>query len=92
VNHKGNKFRILFFVILFLPLFLASSPQDSKVHQRQITHDREKKEKMARKNYEKAVKQHNNNQSKETKAMMKQARKSKGKNTPVKHSSGTKCK
>jgi hypothetical protein len=71
---------------------MSFSPQNAKVHQRKINHDREKKEKTEIKNYEKAVKQHNKNQSNGTKTMMKQARKNKGKNTPLKHSSGTKCK
>ena len=92
MSHKGNNFRFLFLFLLIIPLIMSFSPQDAKVHQGKINHDREKKEKIARKNYENAVKQHNKNQSNETKTMIKKARRSKAKNTPLKHSSGTKCK
>ena len=92
MNCKGNKFRFLFICLLIVPLVMAFAPQDSKVHQKKIEHDREKKEKLAKKSYENAVKQHNKNQSAQTRSMMKQARKSRGKNTPLKHSSGPKCK
>ncbi len=91
-DRKGNQFRILLVGLFLLSLFMGCAPQDAKVHQRKLNHDREKKEAAAMKSYQNAVKQHNKNQSKETKAMMKQARKSTGKNTPLKHSSGTKCK
>jgi hypothetical protein len=59
-------------------------PQEAKVNQKKIDRDRAKKEKEAQKDYEKAVKRHMDNQSKETKAMMKKAKKDSKKNTPLK--------
>ena len=73
--------------VMFLfsgPDVAAAAPQEAKVNQRKINAEREKKKKEAVKQYEKAVKQHYDNQSKETKAMMKRAKREAKKNTPIK--------
>ena len=62
----------------------AIYPQEAKVNQRKINAERAKKEKESKKQYEKAVKQHYDHQSKETKAMMKRAKRETKKNTPIK--------
>ena len=62
----------------------GGAPQEAKVNQKKIDRNRAKKEKESRKEYEKAVKRHNDNQSKQTKAMMKKAKKDSKKNTPLK--------
>lgn len=62
----------------------AIMPQESRVNQRKINAERAKKAKNAKKQYDKAVKQHYDNQSKETKAMMKKAKREAKKNTPIK--------
>lgn len=73
---------ILFFVSPVL--FSGRPPQESKVNQRRIEKEREKKKKEAVKKYEQAVKRHQKMQSKETKSRMKQTRKDSRKNTPLK--------
>ncbi len=62
----------------------AGKPQEAKVNQRKINRERAKKGKEGQEKYEKAVKKHMDNQSKETKIMMKKARKDSKKNTPLK--------
>ena len=85
-----KKILILFLVYLFIPCqpqsFAgeAGRPQEAKIHQKKIDKERAKKEKEGQKQYEKAVKRHMDNQSKETKIMMKKARKEAKKNTPLK--------
>ncbi len=79
-------------VFLVLIMFLCASsreaislvPQEAKINQRKINKDREKKARESRKQYEKAVKQHMDNQSKATKKMMKKAKRDAKKNTPLK--------
>ncbi|NCA75673.1 MAG: hypothetical protein EOM90_05020 [Alphaproteobacteria bacterium] len=73
---------ILFFVTPLL--FSGLPPQESKVNQRRIEKEREKKKKEAVKKYEQAVKRHQKMQSKDTKSRMKQTRKESRKNTPLK--------
>ncbi|HNW75026.1 MAG: hypothetical protein PHP04_00565 [Bacteroidales bacterium] len=73
---------ILFFVCPLL--FSGLPPQESKVNQRRIEKEREKKKKEAVKKYEQAVKRHQKMQSKDTKSRMKQTRKESRKNTPLK--------
>jgi hypothetical protein len=88
----NNLKRIIFSLLVGLlintvPHVYASSVanlQEAKVNQKKIDKERAKKEKEGQKQYEKAVKKHMDNQSKETKAMMKQAKKDSKKNTPVK--------
>jgi len=88
--HFWKKILISFLVSLFIPFTpqiyasQAGKPQEAKVNQRKINRERAKKEKEGQKQYEKAVKKHMDNQSKETKIMMKKARKDSKKNTPLK--------
>lgn len=82
-----KKILISFFVCLVIPFnpqLYAGKPQEAKVNQRKINKARAKKEKEGQEQYEKAVKKHMDNQSKETKTMMKKARKDSKKNTPLK--------
>ncbi len=74
---------VLLVAFVLIPFLSASYPQESKVNQRKINRERQKKERQAQKEYEAAVKNHNKLQSKETKSMMKQAKKDSSKNTPV---------
>jgi Na+-transporting methylmalonyl-CoA/oxaloacetate decarboxylase gamma subunit len=61
----------------------AFPPQEAKINQKKIDKQREKKAKEAQKEYDRAVKAHYDHQSKETKKMMKQAKKDSKKNTPL---------
>lgn len=88
--HFLKKILISFFVCLFIPFTpqiyagKARKPQEAKVNQREVSRERAKKEKEGQKQYEKAVKKHMDNQSKEAKIMMKKARRDSKKNTPLK--------
>ena len=84
-------------VLLWLSLLvpqasLTTCRSERSVSERKIEKDRKKKEKKARKEYEQAIKHHMDQQSKTTKAMMKESKKGTPKNTPLKPASGTKCK
>ena len=71
-------------IIAFLPiLFAYSPPQEARVNQKKIERDRAKKDKQAKKQYDKAVKRHRNMQSKETKSRMKQSKKESKSVTPI---------
>jgi hypothetical protein len=84
-------YKILIPLILIVPFLVAFEPQGGKSNPRKVERMRQKKEKEAQRNYEKRVSMHMKNQSKETKAMMKKARKNQPKNSPVKPSSRKKC-
>jgi len=93
---RGIFFRFFHFIktiipLLLIPFLLAFEPQEQKSNPRKAEKIRVKKEQEARRKYEKDVRQHMNNQSKETKAMMKNAKKNSRKNSPVKPASGSKC-
>lgn len=66
----------------FMPLSSAV-PQESRVNQRRIEKEREKKQKQALKDYNQAVKRHKAIQSKATKSSMKRTKKEAGKLTPI---------
>lgn len=71
-------------VIAFLPmLFACTPPQEARVSQKKIERNRAKKDKQAKKQYDKAVKRHRNMQTKETKSRMKQSKKESKSNTPI---------
>jgi hypothetical protein len=77
--------RILFIILGFaLSHILYANHQEKTVNQRKIDKEREKKALESRKKYEQAVKRHYDIQSKETKKMMKQAKKDQKKNIPRK--------
>jgi hypothetical protein len=79
--------RLYMLIFLMLALFCFAPPvraQERKVHQKKINKERAKKQKQAEKEYHNAVNQHNKNQSKSTKAMMRQSRKESGTLTPIK--------
>jgi len=71
---------------------LTSCRSERKISERKLEKERKKKEKKAQKEYEQAVKHHMDQQSKSTKAMMKESKKGSSKSTPLKPASGTKCK
>ena len=76
--------RYLFFVILvILPLPVFSKPQEAKVNKKKIEHQRAKQYKEAQKQFNLAIKRHYQNQSKATKARMKQSKKEASKLTPI---------
>jgi hypothetical protein len=77
--------------IIIIPFLVAFKPQGGKSNPHKVERMRQKKEREAQRNYEKRVSMHMKNQSKETKAMMKKARKNQPKNSPVKPSSRKKC-
>lgn len=79
---KGRSFLILW-IISFLPMLIACTPQEARVNQKKIERDRAKKDKQAKKQYDKAVKRHHNMQTKETKSRMKQSKKESKSNTPI---------
>jgi hypothetical protein len=80
-------------VMLVTTPCMASSFSGGKDHsQRRIEKEKAHKDKEAKKQYDKAIKQHMQNQSAATRSMMKQTRKDSPKNTPLKPSSRKKCK
>ena len=78
-------------IILIVPFFLAFAPQKGSTNPRKVEKMQAKKAKQARAKYEKDLNQHMKNQSKETRAMMKKARKNQQKTSPVKPTSKKKC-
>jgi hypothetical protein len=89
--HRSRKY-IVATVILFTIVFWAFQPQEAKVNQSKINKEHRKKDKIAKKQHEEAIKMHKKNQSKETRAMMKKSKKESKKNTPMKAPGGKKCK
>jgi hypothetical protein len=81
-----NKKRILsIWIIAFFPMLISfAPPQEARVNQKKIERERAKKGKEAKRQYDKAVKQHHNMQSKTTKARMKQTKKESKSATPIK--------
>ncbi len=85
MRFKGRSLLIAW-IIAFLPiLFAYTPPQEARVNQKKIERDRAKKNKQAKKEYDKAVKRHRNMQTKETKSRMKQSKKESKSITPVQH-------
>jgi hypothetical protein len=82
----GSRHKIIFFICLIvIPfLFVSCSPQETRVNQKKIARERAQKQKQAVSEYNKAVKRHNNMQSKSTKASMKKTKKESVKVTPTK--------
>jgi cell division protein FtsL len=75
---------LIYLLLAAMILVPAIHAQEKKVNQKKIDKDRARKQKQAQKDYHNAVKQHNKNQSKSTKEMMRQSRKQSGTLTPVK--------
>lgn len=89
---KGRKIALIGLLLFLIPFQQTAGAPDGKPNQRKIERERARNEKKARKEYEKALKQHQKNQSPETRSMMKKAKKDKKRQTPLKKSSGRKCK
>jgi hypothetical protein len=95
---KGNRLKmtgILFLLGIFMftaPCGLSSCSQQKNISQRRIEKEKARKDKESRKQYEQAIRQHEKNQSSTTRSMMKETKKESSKNTPLKKSSGKKCK
>lgn len=86
IKNRRLKGRLILFawLIALLPmLFAYTPPQEARVNQKKIERDRAKKDKQAKKQYDKAVKRHRNMQTKETKSRMKQSKKESKSNTPI---------
>jgi hypothetical protein len=79
-------------MILISPGGLSSCSSQKNAAQRKMEKEQARKDKEARKKYEQAIKQHEKNQSAATRSMMKETKKESPKNTPLKRSSGKKCK
>jgi len=80
-------------LFLLLPqASLTSCSSERSANVRKAQKEKARKDKEARKQYEQAVKRHMDKQSKTTKAMMKETKNNTPKNTPLKPSSGEKCK
>ena len=94
MKKRFSKRLIIFsFLFFFLPfLFAFYPPQEVKVNQRKVDREHQQKQLAAKKDYDKAIKMHQKNQSKETRAMMKRSKKANKKNTPIKMPGGKKCK
>ena len=75
-----------------MPNGLSSCSQEKDVNKRRIEKEKERKDKESRKKYEQAILRHKKIQSAETRSMMKKTKQESPKNTPLKHSSGKKCK
>ncbi len=91
LKKKGILF-LLGMILLFAPCGLSSCSNQKNISQRRIEKEKTRKDKEARKKYEQAIKQHEKNQSTTTRSMMKETKKESPKNTPLKKSSGKKCK
>jgi hypothetical protein len=85
---------LLLFCVLLLgsPCLVSSCSTGKNASQRKVEKEKERKDKEAKKKYEAAIKRHEKNQSAATRSMMKETKKESPKNTPLKHSSGKKCK
>ncbi|MFZ4521647.1 MAG: hypothetical protein ACOYNC_08075 [Bacteroidales bacterium] len=83
----ASKIRILSFslILCFMPVILFAGPQETRVNQKKIEKERAKKKKQSVDEYNKAVRRHNNMQSKTTKASMKRTKKASKKATPSMH-------
>ena len=93
MKKRFSKRLIIFsFLFFFLPFLFAFYPQEVKVNQRKVDREHQQKQLAAKKDYDKAIKMHQKNQSKETRAMMKRSKKANKKNTPMKMPGGKKCK
>ena len=91
LKKKGILF-LLGMILLTAPCGLSSCSQQKDVSQRRIEKEKARKDKEARKKYEQAIKRHEKNQSATTRSMMKETKKKSPMNTPLKKSSGKKCK
>ena len=79
-----TKVLLIFWIFTTPPFVFSFSPQEARVNQKKIEREREKKQKESKKQYDKAIKQHYNNQSKATKKSMKQTKKEAKNATPIK--------
>ena len=79
-------------ILLAMPYGLSSCSQEKDVNKRRIEKEKARKDKEARKKYEQAIMRHEKIQSAATRSMMKETKKESPKNTPLKRSSGKKCK
>lgn len=96
MKRSGLKMKGIIFILGMMlfsaPLVYTSCSPGKNSSQHKMEKQRAKKDKEAKKKYDQAIKQHQKNQSAATKAMMKEAKKESPKNTPLKPSSGKKCK
>lgn len=76
-----NRFIVL--IIILFPLLCDYTFQQSKVNQKKIEQEQQKKNKAFKKQYKQAVKRHKSMQSDETKKRMKRTKKESKKLTPV---------
>jgi hypothetical protein len=83
---------VLGMILLQAPFGFSSCSQQKSATQRRVEKEKARKDKEAQKKYEQAIKLHKKNQSAATQSMMKEAKKESPKNTPLKKSSGKKCK
>ena len=93
-NHLTKKSVLFIFAVILLamPNGLSSCSQEKDINKRRIEKENARKDKEAREKYEQAIKRHEKNQSDATRSMMKETKKESPKNTPLKRSSGKKCK
>ena len=70
----------------------TSCSHERNASRRKVEKERSQKDKKAEKKYHEAIKRHEKMQSDATKSMMKESKKKSPKNTPLKRSSGKKCK
>jgi hypothetical protein len=94
-RNRLTKKSILFIfavILLAMPYGLSSCSQEKDVNKRRIEKEKARKDKEARKKYEQAIMRHEKIQSAATRSMMKETKKESPKNTPLKRSSGKKCK
>jgi len=80
----SNVKRLIIFFLLILFCLPGGLAQEHRINQKKINKERERKQKMAEKEYRNGVKKHKKSQSKNTKAMMQRSRKESGSLTPVK--------
>jgi Na+-translocating ferredoxin:NAD+ oxidoreductase RnfG subunit len=82
---QGLGFKKAMLLLVIVSMLVAFTPQEAKVNQRKIDRERVRQEKEAQKQFNKALKRHNDIQTKETRKRMKQSKKASKKVTPIKH-------
>lgn len=89
---KKSIFFIFALILLAMPYGFSSCSTEKDASKRRIEKEKARKDKEERKKYEQAVKRHKKIQSAATRSMMKKTKNESPDNTPLKRSSGKKCK
>jgi hypothetical protein len=75
--------RVLIVIVALIPLFFSCSPKGTNVNQKKIDRERVQKDKEAQRQFDQAIKRHEQIQTKVTRDRMKQSKKEAKKLTPI---------